>query len=147
MPTKYLDSVGLEHLWSIIASRLGEKANVSDLISVAFNSTLTSGTKIGDITLNGVSKDIYAPTPTLGTSASADTNYFDNTEIENPYLKLIVNGINQGAVQLVGGDNIIVTRGTDGKITISADNTAASIQVGNIMAQESAAGGWAFVPV
>lgn len=86
-------------------------------------------------------------TATLGTSQSGTNASFDSTQINDPYIKLVENGAARGAIQLVGGDNITITRGTDGKITISADNKTSSIQVGNILAQESTTGGWAFVVV
>lgn len=115
MANSYLDKEGLEHLWSIILTKISEGNTHYEA--------------------------------SLGTSASATTSSFDSTEINDPFIKLIENGAAKGAVQLVGGDNITITRSTDGKITITATNSTDSIQIGNILAQESATGGWAFVPV
>lgn len=151
---KYLDLTGLTYLWSQISAILADKANANEIPSIEFVPSLTEGELIGTLTLNDIDYPIYVPQDTdthyeaaFGTSESDTTNYFDATEIENPYLKLIENNLVKGAVQLVGGDNITITRGTDGKITISAINTTDSIQIGNILAQESATGGWAFVAV
>lgn len=170
--TQYLDKTGLEHFWTIIKTKLDEKIDsTSDLLMTqeqrqkleeisaganrtTYTQTQTSGVELGKIEIDGVSTEIYAPadqdthyTATFGTSSSATTTYFDSTEISDPYLKLIENNAVNGAVQLVGGDNITIVRGTDGKVTISASNSMDSIQIGNILAQESATGGWAFVAV
>lgn len=175
MENKYLNKTGLERLWFHILNKLSEKVSkdgnkvLSDVNysfedkekldgistkAVNFEPTNTTGDEIGVLTINETEYTLYANQDTdthyeatLGTSVSATTSSFDSSEINNPFLKLIENGQVKGAVQLIGGDNITITRDADGKIIISATNSVDSIQIGNILAQESSTGGWAFVAV
>lgn len=58
--------------------------------TVAYTQTLSSGTKTGEISINGVSTDMYAPTqPTALSDLTNDEGFIDNTvnNLTNYYLK------------------------------------------------------------
>lgn len=58
--------------------------------TVAYTQTLSSGTKTGEISIDGVSTDMYAPTQPIKLSdLQNDTNFIDNTvnNLTNYYLK------------------------------------------------------------
>lgn len=58
--------------------------------TVTYTQTLSSGTKTGSISIDGVSTDMYAPTqPTKLSDLQNDTNFIDNTvnNLTNYYLK------------------------------------------------------------
>lgn len=133
------------------------KANVTDALGytppttdTTYSAATTSAAGLmsaSDKTkLNGITSGATKNSISLGTSQSASSTSFDSTEITDPYIKLIDNSTAKGAIQLVGGDNITITRNTSGKIVVSA-SVESSDQHGNIKAVESAAGGWAFIVV
>lgn len=96
--------------------------------SVAFSRSLTSGTKVGTITINGTGTDLYAPTNTdthytshLYVGASGG-NANATTATSNPYLLCVDNTTNRNSVQLKAGSNMSISA-VNGVVTFSATNT------------------------
>lgn len=102
--------------------------------TTSFTQTLTSGTKIGSIKINGTSTDIYAPTNTdthwtTGIRVGASgTN--SNAAATNPYLKVLDNTTYRSQVRLVGGGGTTVSSDANGNITISSTSTTSSVTSG-----------------
>ena len=98
--------------------------------AVAFSRSLTSGTKIGSITINGTPTDIFAPTNTdthhtakliAGASATATANAAASNG--SAYLNIIENGAVRSSHKIVGSGGTTVTTDANGVITIkSTDN-------------------------
>ena len=98
--------------------------------AVSFARSLTSGTKIGSITINGTATDIYAPTNTdthhtakliAGNSATATANAAASNG--SAYLNIIENGAVRSSHKIVGSGGTTVTTDANGVITInSTDN-------------------------
>lgn len=75
MSVKYLDKSGLAHLWSKIKAYIGTVAS-----KVSWSQSVTTGTKIATITIDGTPTDIYAPTGGGGgASPSSTTPLMDGT--------------------------------------------------------------------
>ena len=98
--------------------------------SVSFTRSLTSGTKVGTITINGTGTDLYAPTNTdthytaKNVVASSSTGTANVTaETNNPYLNLIENGAVRSTHRISGSGATSVKTDTSGNITISSTNT------------------------
>lgn len=98
--------------------------------SVSFTRSLTSGTKVGTITINGTGTDLYAPTNTdthytaKNVVASSSTGAANVTaETSNPYLNLIENGAVRSTHRISGSGATSVKTDTSGNITISSTNT------------------------
>lgn len=98
--------------------------------SVSFTRSLTSGTKVGTITINGAGTDLYAPTDTdthytaKNVVASSSTGAANVTaETSNPYLNLIENGAVRSAHQIKGSGATTVKTDTSGNIVISSTDT------------------------
>lgn len=109
MATKtYLDEAGLEHLASLVAAKLAEKADntaatasaaglmsasdkskldgiTASADSVTFSRTLTSGTQIGTLTINGTAYIMYAPSVSGYATQSYVQSYVTTAlgEVEN----------------------------------------------------------------
>lgn len=88
--------------------------------SVSFARSLTSGTKVGTITINGTGTDLYAPTNTnttydLGASASA----------ANGNVKINLTGSNSttDSVTVKGSGSVTVTSDANGAITVTGTDT------------------------
>lgn len=105
--------------------------------SVSFSRSLTSGTKVGTITINGTGTDLYAPTNTdthhtakniVGSSSTATSNVTAVTS--NPYLNLIENGSVRSTHRISGSGATSVSTDTSGNITISSTNTTYSAGTG-----------------
>ena len=98
--------------------------------AVSFARSLTSGTKIGSITINGTPTDIFAPTNTdthhtakliAGASATATANAAASNG--SAYLNIIENGAVRSSHKIVGSGGTTVTTDANGVITIkSTDN-------------------------
>ena len=98
--------------------------------AVSFSRSLTSGTKVGSITINGTATDIYAPTNTdthhtakliAGNSATATANAAASNG--SAYLNIIENGAVRSSHKIVGSGGTTVTTDANGVITIkSTDN-------------------------
>lgn len=99
--------------------------------SVSFTASLTSGTKVGTITINGTSTDLYAPTNT-------DTHYTSHLYVgasggnanatsatSNPYLLMVDNTTNRNSIQLKAGSNMAISA-VNGVVTFTATNTTYS---------------------
>ena len=56
MATKYLDNTGLSYFWGKIKTYVQNNRT-----SVTVTQTVSSGTKIGSVSVDGVSTDLYAP--------------------------------------------------------------------------------------
>lgn len=88
--------------------------------NVTFTQALTSGTKVGTITINGSGIDLYAPTNTnttydLGASASA----------ANGNVKINLTGSNSttDSVSVKGAGSVTVTSDVNGVITVTGTDT------------------------
>lgn len=98
--------------------------------SVSFTRSLTSGTKVGTITINGTGTDLYAPTNTdthhtaKNVVASSKTGTANVTAAtSNPYLNLIENGAVRSTHQIKGNGATKVKTDTSGNIIISSIDT------------------------
>ncbi len=98
--------------------------------SVSFTRSLTSGTKVGTITINGTGTDLYAPTNTdthhtaknvVASSSTGTANVTAATS--NPYLNLIENGAVRSTHQIKGSGATTVKTDTSGNIVISSTDT------------------------
>lgn len=101
--------------------------------SVSFAQSLTSGTKVGTITINGTGTDLYAPTNTdthytthvkVGASATAT----DNAAASNGsvYINALDNTTVRDSHLIKGTGATTVTSDTNGAITINSTNTTYS---------------------
>lgn len=95
--------------------------------SVSFSRSLTSGTKVGTITINGTGTDIYAPTNTdthyttglkVGASATATANA--KASNGSVYLNVLDNTTVRDSHKIVGSGATTVTSDANGVITISS---------------------------
>lgn len=95
--------------------------------SVSFSRNLTSGTKVGTITINGTGTDLYAPTNTdthyttglkVGDSNTATTNAAATNG--NVYLNVLDNTTVRDSHKIVGSGATTVTSDANGVITISS---------------------------
>ena len=91
---------------------------------------MTSGTKVGTITINGTGTDLYAPTNTdthytaKNVVASKSTGTANVTAAtDNPYLNLIENGAVRSTHQIKGNGATKVKTDTSGNIVISSIDT------------------------
>lgn len=98
--------------------------------TTSFTQTLTSGTAVGTIKINGTSTTIYAPTNTdthwtssliTGASATAKTNAAATNG--NVWMNLVENGTIRNTHNIVGAGSATVVCDANGKITISSANT------------------------
>ena len=98
--------------------------------SVSFTRSLTSGTKVGTITINGTGTDLYAPTNTdthytaknvVASSSTGTANVTAATD--NPYLNLIENGAVRSTHQIKGSGATTVKTDTSGNIVVSSTDT------------------------
>ena len=97
--------------------------------AVSFSRSLTSGTKVGTITINGTGTDLYAPTNTdthwtTGITAGATgTTSNSATTNGNTFIKIKDNSTHRGQIKLVGSGATSVSSDANGVITInSTDN-------------------------
>lgn len=100
--------------------------------SVAFSRSLTSGTKVGTITINGTGTDLYAPTNTdthyasgtvVGSSASTTSNTTSALTNGNVYLNHVENGAVKNSHKISGSGATTVTSDASGNIVVSSTNT------------------------
>lgn len=115
--------------------------------SVNFSRSLTSGTKIGTITINGVATDLYCQTNTdthytthlyvgaSGTAANAATSN------GSTYIKLYDNTTNRASFKITGTGGTTVSSDSSGNITINSSSPS----LGSLMG--SSAKGSTTVPV
>lgn len=98
--------------------------------SVSFTRSLNSGTKLGTITIDGTSVDMYAPTNTdthyttglkVGASATATANATATNG--NVYLNVLDNATIRDSHKIVGSGATTVTSDSNGVITISSTDT------------------------
>lgn len=80
-----------EDFTSTLKTKLDGIADSADAVS--WSQTQSTGTKIAEITINGTSQDVYAPTGSGGNPTASDVTY-DNTETEIPETNV------QGAIDL-----------------------------------------------
>ena len=114
-------------------TKLDEITNSAD--SVSFSCSLTSGTKVGTITINGTGIDLYAPTNTdtdthyTSMNVVGATNATTNTTTAltngNVYLNSVENGVVTSTHKISGSGATTVTTDANGNIIISSndDNT------------------------
>ena len=98
--------------------------------AVSFSRSLTSGTKVGTITINGTGTDLYAPTNTdthwttglkVGASNTATANAAASNG--NVYLNVLDNSTVRDSHKITGSGATSVTSDANGVITISSTNT------------------------
>lgn len=98
--------------------------------TTSFTQTLTSGTEVGKIKINGTTTTLYAPTNTdthyttglkVGASATATANAAATNG--NVYLNVLDNTTVRDSHNIVGSGATTVTSDANGKITISSTNT------------------------
>ena len=98
--------------------------------SVSFSRSLTSGTKVGTITINGTGTDLYAPTNTdthyttglkVGASSTATANAAATNG--NVYLNALDNTTVRDSHKITGSGATTVTSDANGVITISSTDT------------------------
>ena len=100
----------------------------ADADAVSFTRSLTSGTKIGTITINGTSTDLYCNNDTntdthhtayirAGTSSGTANA---STTNGNTYINLVENSAFRSGVKLTGSGATTVTSDANGNITISS---------------------------
>ncbi len=99
--------------------------------AVSFTRSLTSGTKVGTITINGTGTDLYAPTNTdthhqsknVVGSSTATSNTTTALTNGNVYLNSVENGSVRSTHKISGSGATTVTSDTSGNIVISSTNT------------------------
>ena len=98
--------------------------------SVSFTRSLSSGTKVGTITINGTATDLYAPTNTdthytaKNVVSSSNTGTANVTAVtDNPYINLIENGAVRSTHRISGSGATTVKTDTSGNIIISSTDT------------------------
>lgn len=98
--------------------------------AVSFTQSLTSGTKVGTLTINGTDTDLYAPTNTdthyttglkVGASATATANAAASNG--NVYLNVLDNTTVRDSHKIVGSGATTVTSDSNGNITINSTNS------------------------
>ncbi len=102
--------------------------------AVSFSRSLTSGTKVGTITINGTGTDLYAPTNTdthytsknVVGSSTATSNTTSALTNGNVYLNSVENGVVTSAHKISGSGATTVTTDTSGNIVVSSNNTTYS---------------------
>lgn len=101
--------------------------------SVAFSQSLTSGTQVGTITINGTATKLYAPTNTnthyttglkVGASATATANAAASNG--SVYLNVLDDTTVRDSHKITGSGATTVTSDANGVITISSTNTTYS---------------------
>ena len=98
--------------------------------SVSFSRSLTSGTKVGTITINGTGTDLFAPTNTdthytaknvVASSSTGTGNVGAVTS--DPYINLIENGAVRSTHRISGSGATTVKTDASGNIIISSTDT------------------------
>lgn len=102
--------------------------------AVSFSRSLTSGTKVGTITINGTGTDLYAPTNTdthytTGLKVGASNTATANAAASNGsvYLNVLDNSTVRDSHKIVGSGATTVTSDANGVITVSSTNTTYSV--------------------
>ena len=98
--------------------------------AVSFSRSLTSGTKVGTLTINGTGTDLYAPTNTdthytTGLKVGASNTATANAAASNGsvYLNVLDNSTVRDSHKITGSGATSVTSDANGVITISSTNT------------------------
>jgi hypothetical protein len=97
----------------------------ADADAVSFTRNLTSGTKIGTITINGTGTDLYCQTNSnsvTGITAGA-SGTTTNSAADNPYVKIEDDSTHRSQIQLKGNGATSVKSDSSGVITISSSDT------------------------
>ena len=98
----------------------------TDRTKVEISRSLTSGVKIGTITIDGIGVDLYCRdndthwTTGINAGASGATS---NSVVTNPYITVKDNSTYRSQIQLKGGGSTSITSDADGIITISSTNS------------------------
>ena len=105
--------------------------------AVSFSRSLTSGTKIGTITINGTGTDLYAPTNTdthwiTGLKVGASNTATANAAASNGsvYLNVLDNSTIRDSHKIVGSGATSVTSDANGVITISSTDNNTTYSAG-----------------
>lgn len=115
--------------------------------SVSFSRNLTSGTKVGTITINGTGTDLYAPTNTdthyTSKNVVGATNATSNTSVSltngNVYLNSVENNAVTSSHKISGSGATTVTTDTSGNIIISSTDTNTTYTLGSFGVTATAA--------
>ena len=96
--------------------------------SVVFTASLTSGTEVGTLTINGTETKLWAPTNTHYTSetvvANTATSQADAAATNgNVYLNHVESGVVRSSHKITGSGATTVTSDSSGNITIQSTNT------------------------
>lgn len=105
--------------------------------AVSFSRSLTSGTKVGTITINGTGTDLYAPTNTdthwtTGLKVGASNTATANAAASNGsvYLNVLDNSTVRDSHKIVGSGATSVTSDANGVITISSTDNNTTYSAG-----------------
>jgi hypothetical protein len=90
----------------------------ADADAVSYSRSVTSGTKIGAITINGTATDIYVPNLSGGTAETADTSVVSGVTVSGHAVTV--------ANKNISGNNGITTSGTVDTITVGHNTTGGS---------------------
>lgn len=124
-----------------IIEALGYTPEESGATEVKVTPIITSGTKIGTITVNGTANDLYCQTNTdthyttkliVGASASATANA--SATNGNVYMNVLDNSTVRNAHKITGTGGTTVTSDSSGNITI---NSSASVTVDSALSSTS----------
>lgn len=122
-----LDLTSLMNLYTPVSTHNNLAGRVSALegkaTAVSFTQTLTSGTKIGTITIDGVAKNIY--TPTIPTAVSAFTN-------DEGYLTGITKSMVDSVLGGTSSTNANKFLMCTGSTTVWSAITASTVGLGNV---------------
>ncbi len=128
--TTYNDVTTTEHGLMTATDKVKLNGIQANATAVSFSSSLSSGTKIGAITINGTSTNIYCQTNTdthhaAYLYAGASSTAVANAQASNGslYLNLVENGTVRNSHKITGSGATSVTSDTSGNITISSTNT------------------------
>lgn len=95
--------------------------------SVSFTQSLTSGTKVGTITINGTGTDVYCQTNTnthyTTGIAAGESGATTNAAATDPYIAVRDDSTYRSQVRLVGGGATTISSDASGNITISSTDT------------------------
>ena len=112
-----------------------------DADAVAFTQTLTSGTEVGVISINGINTTLYAPSDTHNTTGitAGESGTVANAATTDPYIKIKDNNTHRSQVQLKGAGSITIASDANGVITITGENNNTDTKVTNTLAKATKA--------
>ena len=113
-----------------VIAALGYTPGTSSSDAVSFTRSLTSGTKVGTLIINGTGTDLYAPTNTdthytTGLKVGASPTAAANAAASNGsvYLNVLDNTTVRDSHKIIGSGATTVTSDSNGNITINSTNS------------------------